>query len=346
MEEEKKIGFFKRLKMAIFNLEDYKTFANEKFSRALKYIFTLIAIVTIILSISTTISFRQEFDKLVSYVRNDFPDFTYENETLSVGEVVNAYDEEYDAKLIVDTGDLTDEQIESYKDEAGESYNSLILLKDRAIYAISGYEYESTYSDFFNTLGLERLTKSDLVNNYLNNDGILKITFVMFIYAIIYLFISNILVIIEDIIIIAIFGWICSLICKASVDFVKCCSLATYSVTLSLILSTIYSIVNSFTSFQIKYFSLMYMIIAYIYIIAAIMIIKSDTNRKVGQEVPVGKVKEDKKEPKEIENKKDKKEKDTDEEKREKNQVTEEKKDNKEKKGKKEVEGESLPDGQ
>lgn len=341
--EEKKIGFFKRLKIAIFNLEDYKIFVNERFSKALKYIFTLIAIVTLILSISTTISFRQEFDKLVSYVRNDFPDFTYEDETLSVGEVVNAYDEEYDAKLIVDTGDLTDEQIDSYKQEAEESYNSLILLKDKVIYMLRGDQYEATYSDFFNTVGIERLTKSDLVDNYLNNDGIIKITIVIFMYAIIYLFISNILVILEDILIIAIFGWICSKICKVSLDFVKNCSIAAYSVTLSLILSTIYSVVNTFTSFQIRYFSLMYMIIAYIYIIAAIMIIRSDPNRKVGQEVLVGKVVEEKeKEPEEIEDKKDK---ETDEEKKEKNQAAEEEK-TKTKKKKKEVEGDSLPDGQ
>lgn len=343
MEEEKKIGFFKRLKIAIFNLEEYKIFANERFSKALKYIFTLIAIVTLILSISTTISFRQEFDKLVSYVRNDFPDFTYENETLSVQEVVKAYDEEYDAKLIVDTGDLTDEQIESYKQEAEESYNSLILLKDKVIYMLRGNQYEATYSDFFNTIGIEKLTKSDLIDNYLNNDGILKITIVIFMYAIIYLFISNILVILEDILIIAIFGWICSKICKVSLDFVKNCSLAVYSVTLSLILSTIYSIVNTFTSFQIRYFSLMYMIIAYIYIIAAIMIIRSDPNRKVGQEVLVGKVEEEKeKEPEKIDDKKDK---ETDEEKKEKNQAAEEEK-TKTKKKKKEVEGDSLPDGE
>jgi len=112
MEEENKISFFKRVKMAIFNLEDYKIFASEKFSKALKYIFSLIAIVTLILGISTTISFRQKFDKLVSYIENEFPDFSYENQSLSVQDNVSAYDEEFESKLIVDTGDVTDEQIE------------------------------------------------------------------------------------------------------------------------------------------------------------------------------------------------------------------------------------------
>ena len=34
MEENKKINFFKRLKISIFNLEDYKIFASETFSEA------------------------------------------------------------------------------------------------------------------------------------------------------------------------------------------------------------------------------------------------------------------------------------------------------------------------
>ena len=348
MEEEKKISFFKRIKIAIFNLENYKIFVNERFSKAVKYIFSLIAIVTIILSISTTISFRQRFDKLVSYVENSFPEFSYENEELSVDQPVHAYDEEYEAKLIVDTGDVTDEQLEAYREEASEGYYSLILLKDRAVYTISGYEYQATYSDFFNSLGIESFSKAEIFENYLNNDGITKVTIVMFIYAIIYLFVSNILVMIEDILIIAIFGWICSKICKVSLDFVSNCKLSAYSVTLSLILSTVYSIVNTFTNFQIKYFSLMYMIIAYIYIIAAIMIIKSDPNRAVGQEVPVGLSNEKNNE--EIEDEKLEDKKDKEEEQKEKNQATEEKKNKGKKKSKeeskKELEGDSLPNGE
>ncbi len=342
--EEKKIGFFKRLKMAIFNLENYKIFAEEKFSKALKYAFILIAIITIVLSISTTVFFRQKFDKIVSYLENDFPDFSYENETLSVEEKVMAYDAESDARLIVDVGDVTDEQLDEYKSQADESYYSLILLKDKAIYSLAGDNYEITYSDFSNIFGIDKFTKSEIFENYFNDDGILKITFVIFMYAIIYLFISNILIILEDILIIAIFGWICSKICKVTLNFVQNCSLAVYSVTLSLILSTVYSVVNTFTNFQIRYFSLMYMIISYIYIIAAIMIIRSDPNKKVGQEIPISE--EKKKDEIEVQ-KIDEKDKNVDEEKKEKNQAAEkEKSKTKGRKKKKEMEGDSLPDGE
>ena len=63
-------------------------------------------------------------------------------------------------------------------------------------------------------------------------------------------------------------------------------SLAIYSLTLSIILSTAYSVVYSFTKFEIRYFDIMYMIIAFIYIVAAIMIMK-EGNKTAGEAVTV-----------------------------------------------------------
>ena len=89
-------------------------------------------------------------------------------------------------------------------------------------------------------------------------------------------------------------------------------------------------------------------IIAYIYIIAAIMIIKSDPNRTVGQEVPVGLSNEKNNE--EIKDEKLEDKKDKEEEQKEKNQATKEKKNRGKKKSKednkKELEGDSLPNGE
>ena len=310
MEEKKKIGFFKRLKMAIFNLEDYKIFASETFSEAAKYLLILIAIIAVILGISTTISFRQEFDTFISYIENEFPNFNYSEETLTVDEYVEVYNEEYEAKLIVDTTtEATDEKLEEYQDLADDGYYSLILFNNKGYFYVGGYEYQITYSDVMTNLGLESITKQELFETYLTDDSIFNITFVVFIYAIVYLFMSNILVLIEDVVIIAIFGWLASKIAKVNLKFSQIASLSVYSVTLSLILSVIYSVVYTFTEFEIKYFSLMYMIIAYIYIVASIMIIKDDINKMVGEGIPIkegaievkGEIEEKKEEPEEKE---------------------------------------------
>lgn len=171
MDEVKKIGFFTRIKKAIFNVEDYKIFAEEKFSQALKYIFGLIGIVTLILAISITVSYRQEIDKLISYIQNDFPDFSYENNVLTVDEVIEAYDADYEAMLIVNTSsDLTDDQLEEYKEKSKEAFYSFILLADKVYYTIDGYEYELSYESLSESIGIDSFSKEEIFENYLNDD--------------------------------------------------------------------------------------------------------------------------------------------------------------------------------
>ena len=60
-------------------------------------------------------------------------------------------------------------------------------------------------------------------------------------------------------------------------------TLAIYSLTLSIILNLIYIVQYNFTGFEIPYFEMLYLLIAYIYIIAAILIIKTDLINQVMQ---------------------------------------------------------------
>lgn len=60
----------------------------------------------------------------------------------------------------------------------------------------------------------------------------------------------------------------------------KSFNIAVHALTLSLILNMIYIVINTLTGFTIKYFQVMYTAIAYIYIITAIFMIKSDYNKR------------------------------------------------------------------
>ena len=279
--EKEKIGFFKRVKMAIFNLEKYNIFVNERFSKALKYLLLLTVIITVILSISTTINFVKS---------KEFPDFELADGKLDAKSKLNAYDEEYNSRLIIDTSeDIPNEKIEEYKKQAKGTSFSAILLKDKIIYSFDESQekgLESTYNNVTSTVGINNITKEKLVKDFLNDDVLFKIQIVMFIYAFLTILLLNILTLMEDIIIIGIFGWIACKISRVPLSLSKTMSLAIYSLTLSIILSTIYSIVLAFTGFEIKYFEIMYMIIAYIYIVAAIMIMK-DGDRTAGEAVTV-----------------------------------------------------------
>lgn len=291
MEVEEKIGFFKRIKISIFNLEKYSIFIKERFSKALKYILLLITIVTIILAISSTIQLSKEAEKLINYMKSDeFPDFELKDDKLEATKKLNAYDEEYNSRLIIDTtDDLSKEQITQYKKETEDANYSVIFLRDKIIYRFDSTleeGYESTYNNLTSLLGVKELTKTKLVDNYLNKDNLFKLKMILGVYAFITIFMLNIITLLEDVIIIGVFGWIASKIAKVPLTLGKTMSLAIYSLTLSILLSTVYSIVYAFTKFEIKYFEMMYMIIAYIYIVASIMIMK-ESNRLAGEAVTV-----------------------------------------------------------
>ena len=53
-------------------------------------------------------------------------------------------------------------------------------------------------------------------------------------------------------------------------------SMSVHALTLSIILNMVYIIINGFTGWTVKYFQFMYTAISYIYIVTAILMIKTD----------------------------------------------------------------------
>ena len=90
-------------------------------------------------------------------------------------------------------------------------------------------------------------------------------------------FISNILI---DIFVLSVLAYIVSRIAGLRLKYSAIYNIATYSLTLPLILNIIYVIVNALTGFTIEYFNIMYNAIASIYIITAMLMIKSDVIKK------------------------------------------------------------------
>lgn len=276
MENVQKIGFFKRIKMSIFDLEKYSVFLNEKVFVAFKYLLKLLLILVAVFSISTTVQLTKQIDTLLNYVKQEFPEFEYKEGTLSVNEIVNAYDKEYDAKLIVDTGEVSTEKLEEYNMKAEENTTSAVMLKDKAVVRANGVMAEISYKDFFETMGITTLNKSNVVNKYNEKGFLFQIGVAIYFYSFMVLYVQYFLVVLENILIVALFGWIASKIVGAKLKFSKAFIVAIYGLTLSSILNIIYSIVASFTTFEIKYFGLMYLIIGYIYMMAIILINKAD----------------------------------------------------------------------
>ena len=94
----------------------------------------------------------------------------------------------------------------------------------------------------------------------------------LFISSFISFFIATLL----DVLVLSIFGRFTSIIAKIKMNYKAIFNMSIYALTLSIILKTIYEAVTMITGFQMKYFDVMYIAVAYITLAAAIFLIKSD----------------------------------------------------------------------
>ena len=93
MEKTNKIGFFKRFKMAIFELENYIDFLNEKLSKSLVFSLKLVVLLSLIMAISNVIFVYAKYHSPDNYLNEVIPEFTYENSELKIDENETKSDE-------------------------------------------------------------------------------------------------------------------------------------------------------------------------------------------------------------------------------------------------------------
>ena len=273
---QEKIGFFKRMKIAVFKLEEYGVFLGERLSKSFKYFFLLILLLTVVVVISESYSFYNMLNTGISYVKNELPEFSYSDGNIKFDNNVEAYDRTYEFKLYVNTDDeVSEETLNLYKNDIYSTQDGLIILKDKLIYIIQGTSFESTYTELFEKFNFSFSNKQDLVN-LIDSVGASNIVIIYAFSSFISVYLVNIIYILGDLVVIAVFGYIASRICGIKFKMAPMITLSIYSLTLSIILTGIYNIVFALTGFVIKYFDIMYLLIAYVYIIAAIFMIKYD----------------------------------------------------------------------
>lgn len=93
MEKTKKIGFFKRFKMAIFELENYIDFLNEKLSKSLIFSLKLVILLSFIMAISNVIFVYAKYNSPDNYLNEVIPEFIYEKSELKIDENETKSDE-------------------------------------------------------------------------------------------------------------------------------------------------------------------------------------------------------------------------------------------------------------
>lgn len=271
-----KKSFFKRVKDAIFKLENYGEFILEKTSVSVKYFFKLMLLVSIIITAVSTYNFNIIVTKGFNYIKNELPDFNYSEGKVEFSQDKEAYDEDLDFYTIINTkGNLNDNVEADLINKVKDYELSLVLLQDKVILIKYGQAVEYKYIDLEQQYNINTLNKEELVS-ILDSIVGFGIDSTYFIASLLSLYIVNIITIFVDVLLVFAFGLIISKLCGVNMPSSKVLSISIYALTLSILLSTAYSVFYSLTGFVIEYFDIMYLMVAYVYLIAAILIIKSD----------------------------------------------------------------------
>lgn len=291
MMENEKIGFFERIKIAVVKLENYNKFLGEKTSVAVKYFFLIVLILAIVMGAVETYGIMKMINKGYSYIQNELPDFSYENGELKFAENIIAHDEEFDLYMITDTEEeVSSEKMQEYEDTIKS--NGLIFLKDKVIYRVGNNNQEYEYKKVAEGYNLETLDKNMLIEK-INSVGLFGIATTIFLIMTFSLYTVEIVTIFLDWLMITFFAFIVSKICGIFINFKACFNIAIYALTLPIILTGLYNIAYFIFNFSTEYFRVVYLLISYVYIVAVILMIKSDL---VKQQIEVAKVVEVQKE--------------------------------------------------
>lgn len=112
--------------------------------------------------------------------------------------------------------------------------------------------------------------------NFMKNNTNTQFYATLALSIIFYLFCSYFILTFMDIFLVSILGIIVTKITKMKIKYKSILSMSIYAFTLSIILNCIYSVANILTGFTIEYFQIAYNVIAYIYIVTAVLMIKTD----------------------------------------------------------------------
>ncbi len=84
MEKTKRIGFFKRLKMSLFELENYIEFMAEKTSKAINFVMKSVIAFALIMVVSNVLYVYCKYESPSNYVNSIVPEFSYQDHKLII----------------------------------------------------------------------------------------------------------------------------------------------------------------------------------------------------------------------------------------------------------------------
>ena len=287
--EEKKLSFFKKIKISILDFDGYQNLAAEKISRTVVYIILLMLIFSLIVAGTYVIKFYQTIGQIRNYISNEVSEITYENYELNIvpnnGEEITRItvneNVSVPVKIIINTQTSDETKIQESMEEIRAEENGILILKDRIIikseFSTNFMEY--SYKSISEQYNINKIDKNELIS-LLSGSQINTLYIMLFGIVTIYMLVIYLSTMLMDVLLLTVLTYIVTRIAGLRLKYSAIYNIATYSLTLPILLNIIYFVVNAFTGFTIEYFQIMYTAIASIYIITSILMIKSDVIKK------------------------------------------------------------------
>ena len=234
-EKKTKIGFLKRIKMALFELENYIEFTEEKMSKAMFFAIKVSILLSLITVLSTIVFIKVKYSSLDNMANEVIPEFTYNDHKL----------------------------------EFTEDYN-----KDDSKVAVA-YAMKSLEPYYRERLPIGNNDKHDLIN-FIKDNHNNTITFSIIIVFFIEQFISTYVWWLLTATLTSFIGLVVLAFSRIKMKYSGVYALSIYASLLTTILTVIYQILNVFFGIYINIFDYLSMLVSYIYITAAIYMIRSD----------------------------------------------------------------------
>lgn len=283
--DEMKKGFFKKVWYSVDKIDKYSELSAEGLKSAIKYLAILMLIIALISGLATIYRTSLKMKDIAKYIDEKAPELTYKDGTLAVDaqDVITDENENF-GKIIIDTNTDDEQKINQYVNNVNEEENAVIILKNKLILKeanISGTT-NYNYKDLFGELNITEFNKADLVN-YLSGSGMAKLYLNLFLILFMYAFAMYLINTLFYVILISIIGYLATMLLRLKIRYVAIFNMGVYAITLSTILNMLYIGLNAFYPYKIGYFEVMYVLIASIYMIAAVFILKAEFNKKQGE---------------------------------------------------------------
>lgn len=283
-ENELNMGFFKKVWYSITKIEKYPNMSAQGLGKAISYLAKIVAIFAVVFCLGYVYQTHNMLMEGIEYLQNSFPEFSYKDGTLNVESeepIIISAEDSVAGETIIDTKTEDENVINQYINQVTDAGGGIIILKDKITVKNANVAGTISYSykDTFEPMGITEFDKQgviDLVNSSKIVSLYVSVFLTMFIYAFVFYFINTL----SNAILLSLFGFFTTWLARIKMRYVAIFNMSVYALTLSVILNILYIGVNIFIPFEMEYFQVMYIAVATIYLVAAILILKSEFVKK------------------------------------------------------------------